>query len=927
MTQVHSSGGKCTRMRTERQRSSSSGESSHRSPCTRRKSLLSTGHTSSISDWHESIAGIGDRRASTAASSDRRGSTRGPGSGRSSTTSGSPCSHSAVLSSHGSRSTGGQQPEPGKLAHSGADEGPHRARRRRCRTKAFSTSVAGTPRSAAASGQSSLDSSSSDVGGSEQQSIQACLDFIGNAASYTPSYVESNAASKVSSKRSSINTVETSKSAKEACERLEEGEKHHAIQEEEGYEESDGDAGEAALTLAEIAVEHRLGQLTLSRSSSIESWEEWRAEFPLEVLDELADFYGGAEPGADGYRALDPADLAAALAGSLGLEPAAVLQELEACRAASGDGPEGRQLRFLCLAELLDLARGTLARLEREQEQLLWSREDLEQMEFAVLRHANAETGCVASCQLFEVIREFGFASINVEQPEQQRLIADATRSILQGRGSEFLPGSPRGRPTLNSTTLGHLSAQDIIGITGMVLRSVQRERRRAEFQRERRARREAGFSHPEVEDLRELFRTFTTIDVHAGRKPVCTRITQPAQRDALARLTLLLGFCGIHDLSEMDVRALEAIVTRRLPADDTPPGSVISFEVFMLCMHEVLAGSVGHIRWCGGQEQDSDAGEQLAGRSGFGAFMLRERLCRERQRQAAAVRRQLRRGFAKSVSVCSHRQSSGSREPRGGEGNKRSSTCSELRISRENSESQLSSPSRRQSSECSESRTGERPASRQCGQVLHSARDPQLGAHSLREWRPSQPATRRDSGRPWSSRQPAARHAGGGGGPLALHPGDEEAAALSCRACTGIDGPADASGCHADEKSQSVFFMKGLPPSEVMLGRKEFRACSVELGLYEQAAVESGGAAEPKPLLGLPPKEALACRSLDAEIAQPQEIGRTPSNRKVKRVQDSLAIVNNAIAKLAEQKDDNDNCSTRAGEESSIAAADDDQV
>jgi len=135
------------------------------------------------------------------------------------------------------------------------------------------------------------------------------------------------------------------------------------------------------------------------------------------------------------------------------------------------------------------------------------------------------------------------------------------------------------------------------------------------------------------------------------------------------------------------------------------------------------------------------------------------------------------------------------------------------------------------------------------------------------------------------------------------------------------------------EQPGRSVMRLKGLPPSEAMLSRKQFRANSVDLtdSTKQQAEIQqsqqalldslsagaantgevamagasteatgatssSSGAAEAQLLRGL---EGLVPPSALRAGVDPSE--PSPVKRKVKPVQDSLSIVTDAIAKLRE--------------------------
>jgi len=105
------------------------------------------------------------------------------------------------------------------------------------------------------------------------------------------------------------------------------------------------------------------------------------------------------------------------------------------------------------------------------------------------------------------------------------------------------------------------------------------------------------------------------------------------------------------------------------------------------------------------------------------------------------------------------------------------------------------------------------------------------------------------------------------------------------------------------DPVDRTVMNLKGLPPSEAMLSRKQFRACSVDLTDTLPQVVPDSRASS-RAAHREPPR---AHASL-AEIVPPgppkgDTTAASPTKRKVKPVLDSLTIVTDAISKLSEME------------------------
>ncbi|CAK0837070.1 unnamed protein product [Prorocentrum cordatum] len=280
----------------------------------------------------------------------------------------------------------------------------------------------------------------------------------------------------------------------------------------------------------------------------LELWEEWRAEFPLEVLNSLAEFYEGCEVQEDGSRAACLGRVGEAISGALALGREAVDQEAAArglvlpapppAGVARGGGgvqpaappggePEasasedlqrwGRLLSFATLPGLLDLARGAVCRVEKDDPRRLWSADALLEVQLIFRRNMNALQRLPVA-QLFQVLGSLGLEVLRADSVETQRWLVDVTKEVVHDRGTRA-----------SKLGVGSISFQEFLQIATVALREKERQRRRAAFQLEQAAWRAAGFRLLEAEDLRELHSAFVAAaenDSTAALSPVTLVVT-----------------------------------------------------------------------------------------------------------------------------------------------------------------------------------------------------------------------------------------------------------------------------------------------------------------------------------------------------------------------------------------------------------------
>eukprot|EP00747_Dinoflagellata_sp_TGD_P073101 gnl/TRDRNA2_/TRDRNA2_157754_c0_seq1.p1 gnl/TRDRNA2_/TRDRNA2_157754_c0~~gnl/TRDRNA2_/TRDRNA2_157754_c0_seq1.p1 ORF type:complete len:370 (+),score=69.31 gnl/TRDRNA2_/TRDRNA2_157754_c0_seq1:121-1230(+) len=342
----------------------------------------------------------------------------------------------------------------------------------------------------------------------------------------------------------------------------------------------------------------------------------------------------------------------------------------------------------------------------------------------------------------------------------------------------------------------GALSLQEVVRIVTSALSMKERNSRLVEFTREREARRKAGFTPMEMEDLRELYNAYMSLEVEG-------------KSNTVARLSKMFTACGRPTLSAEELSSLKDIVTntRRRPADSDSEGAAASFDIFLQWMQEVFAQGIGGLQRPSSECTPMPSLEGLQGRHGFGVSMLRERLRRQADR--------------------------GPSSPGGSSGGTPSS--------------------------------GPSPKALRAGSL------------TKRSSRESYPAGRSRAASTNSSK-------------------------TNSRFCSRKESlKSDCTGVMGDAMSgDSVLNLKGLPPSEAMLARRQYRANSVDMRGVQ-------GDANQLPLQqGLVANGSMPSGKLQ-ELPMPAPAEQVPSlqaKRKVKKGLDSMTIVTDAIAKLRGQLD-----------------------
>lgn len=339
-----------------------------------------------------------------------------------------------------------------------------------------------------------------------------------------------------------------------------------------------------------------------------ETWEEWRVDFPLAVLDTLADFLESCVlSGPEGQHAMSLADVERIASKVLGFPPTAVRDEVFAQGLLSPQQATG-ELLFGSLHDFLSFFRGAVDRVEREDVSALWSPDDIRHIADAFQRHAS--DGMVLVPNLFNLIEDLCFDDLRANTVASQRFLACITTMVMESKVTSAA-GMETQREALNAGNA--LSFEDVVRVVTVALREKEKGRRHEAFRAEQNARRVAGFSLAETEDLRELHRTYAS--------------QRTAGADNLASMLSFLSVCGLRQLRKEEEQTLAIILSRHAPGQDSgqPPDHEVPFHAFMLWMKEIFEQHLGDIRWHGGQ--DPPTLQDLEDRRGFAMAMLRDEI------------------------------------------------------------------------------------------------------------------------------------------------------------------------------------------------------------------------------------------------------------------------------------------------------------
>jgi len=314
----------------------------------------------------------------------------------------------------------------------------------------------------------------------------------------------------------------------------------------------------------------RTKTLKLEREPTIESWEQWRTEFPLEVLNTVAEFYEACELDPHGRRRINLSLLQEVVTSVFGLPP-----EVAGCICKEGQLrnllPVGSlsdsvEMRMPSLTNLLALIQGSIERIEELDARLLWAQEDVNQMRSIFNQHVHLND-TMPMAQLFQAIDEVGLAQLECKSAESQKWLIGVIRKIFS-------------RPKrVESSMKNAITFDDFIRIVTAASKAKSREPRHAEFKAEQHARREAGFLPSEMEDLRELHGTYVSMQ-------------EDGKSSTLAQILHLFQACQVRDLEKQEVVQLRHIIDSYASSHDEDAKA--PFPIFMMWMKEIFELQIG---------------------------------------------------------------------------------------------------------------------------------------------------------------------------------------------------------------------------------------------------------------------------------------------------------------------------------------------
>eukprot|EP00929_Paragymnodinium_shiwhaense_P041211 TRINITY_DN21413_c1_g3_i2.p1 TRINITY_DN21413_c1_g3~~TRINITY_DN21413_c1_g3_i2.p1 ORF type:complete len:522 (+),score=143.67 TRINITY_DN21413_c1_g3_i2:38-1603(+) len=476
--------------------------------------------------------------------------------------------------------------------------------------------------------------------------------------------------------------------------------------------------------------------------------------------------------------------------------------------------------------------------------------------------------------------------------------------------------------------------------------------------------RREANFSALQAEDLREVYQTYMSLGGRhrmdsAGDDP-------PEQKEAVARLMELLRICDVNGFADNDMLLVRQIVASKPPPPMQESDALfgvhlgdVTFGLFLSWMRECFNEQVGRFQW------NEDMDDILDGRTGFTAAALRDQLLRVdrtrsggtgpgARRQALKITRQVvkdgkkdpadtapdgdaARGAggwnkAQKAWAVMQRLSSKKDVTSGSQALAPAPGATEA-PSASSGQEEFPEPVKTTSSkEASVRRTSSREASKSMRQRSlqgSGAIASRRSSASSGKDRPDSALSEKSTGASRSqSRSSTLRKAGSRGRKAKRSSSNDSAHSNSSGDGGSIGGP-----------DRDTFNVRGLPSSDLMLARKDFRALSPDRlsfgeggdmggdslgdgsGEFTAAFLEAAAALE---------GDAGACA---AEVPaapgsqQDEETGQVPrqlKQRKMKEKQDTHTVVNSAVDKLSALVQDTttDDTASGAPKESSGEAA-----
>lgn len=358
----------------------------------------------------------------------------------------------------------------------------------------------------------------------------------------------------------------------------------------------------------------------------------WRALFPLEVLNGLADVYD-CWPCVSGYHTTSVEILEEVMQHLFGwpltcardalkdqgcthgpnTKPAVRKRTSSLLQLPETKGREARareeaelqmssEMRFKSLAEVLEVISKAVEFVELEHPEALWSDMDLQVVTQRFRQFATAK-GELAVANLFPALRALCFPEMQLATLEDQRSLSDIVSNALTHKAKAQDFGSER-RGRQNTNSEGMLSYQDFLRIASTFLNKSEQKSRLVEFEVEVKASAQFSFGLLEVEDIRGLFEVFIELKARS------------ASEDSSSCFLILLQRCGIKATGDEVVKIKEVILQSTRDGEDG-----WSFSTFMGWLRSMHDQGIGNLQLVVQMSSSQD----LQGRTGFVAVILRE--------------------------------------------------------------------------------------------------------------------------------------------------------------------------------------------------------------------------------------------------------------------------------------------------------------
>ncbi|CAE8604357.1 unnamed protein product, partial [Polarella glacialis] len=288
-------------------------------------------------------------------------------------------------------------------------------------------------------------------------------------------------------------------------------------------------------------------------SNVTEKIEEWRAQFDMEVLDQLATEFEAWEVSGRN-RHTTCSNFKEVIGKALAWPHGIVMRELQV-RKMIPESESDQMLAINSFSHLMDIVQSTYRLALQEDPAALWPELDYQQVEHAFRNHMSERTNLMPIASLFEAIEELGFEELVMTGVAEQRWLGAITKRALQ----DSSPRSPRSsvsgkRLQFDGGQL--LCLDDFCRIATLSLHERVRDRRIELLGQERKVAQEAGFGLLEVEDLRELYRTFQKLKSRETAGLIGT-----VGKGVVDRLVYLFKGCAVQVLTLVELAQLRAII------------------------------------------------------------------------------------------------------------------------------------------------------------------------------------------------------------------------------------------------------------------------------------------------------------------------------------------------------------------------------